>query len=172
MQIYAACYGAEAGVLALQYMPFRGLYLTGGVTAKTLPFLQKDHVFMSAFFDKGRVSPLLQHVPVYVIRSEDMGQRGAHLRAVQMLHGAKTCARNTDMPAVDPAKDLPPPRRSAADEAAFMRGIREHSSKSSGVMSEMVPQSEAQADELLEDIRKHARSRSKRGSDGPGSAVT
>ena len=32
---------------------------------------------------QGRVSPLLQQVPVYVILSDDMGQRGAHLRAVQ-----------------------------------------------------------------------------------------
>ena len=67
MHIFASCYGAEAGVLALQYMPFRGLYLTGGVTAKVMPLLTHDPAFMAAFFDKGRVSPLLQHVPVIVI---------------------------------------------------------------------------------------------------------
>ena len=97
-------------MLALQYMPFRGLYLTGGVTAKLMPLLKSDPAFMAAFFDKGRVSPLLQHVPVYIIKTEDMGQRGAHLRAVQMLQGARECARHLDMQGIT-ASDLPPPRQ-------------------------------------------------------------
>eukprot|EP00746_Dinoflagellata_sp_MGD_P032725 gnl/MRDRNA2_/MRDRNA2_17801_c0_seq1.p1 gnl/MRDRNA2_/MRDRNA2_17801_c0~~gnl/MRDRNA2_/MRDRNA2_17801_c0_seq1.p1 ORF type:complete len:110 (+),score=13.28 gnl/MRDRNA2_/MRDRNA2_17801_c0_seq1:339-668(+) len=66
-------------------MPFRGVYLTGGVTGKTLKWLTKDNTFMDAYLDKGRVSPSVKLVPVYVVNSEDMGQRGAHLRAVQIL---------------------------------------------------------------------------------------
>ena len=34
MSIFASCYGAETGVCALKFMPFGGLYLTGGVTGK------------------------------------------------------------------------------------------------------------------------------------------
>ena len=41
--------------------------------------------FLEAYYDKGRVSPLLQRVPLYIIRADDTGQRGAHLRAVHLL---------------------------------------------------------------------------------------
>jgi len=85
MSIFASCYGAEAGVLALKFMPFAGLYLTGGVTGKARHFLEKDQAFMEAYMDKGRVSPLLQRVPLYVVKGADMGKRGAHLRAIYLL---------------------------------------------------------------------------------------
>ena len=41
--------------------------------------------FLEAYYDKGRVSPLLKRVPLYIIRADDTGQRGAHLRAVHLL---------------------------------------------------------------------------------------
>lgn len=33
----------------------------------------------------GRLTPVLHRVPLYIVNSDDMGQRGAHLRAVQLL---------------------------------------------------------------------------------------
>merc|ERR1719456_20076 len=66
-------------------MPFRGLYVTGGVTLKALDTLVKDGAFMDAYRDKGRVATLLQQVPVYIVKNEEMGKRGAHLRAVMLL---------------------------------------------------------------------------------------
>ena len=68
LQIFCACYGAETGVLGLKYMPFGGLYLSGGVTARLLDRLIKEPEFMDAYWDKGRVSPLLSRVPLYVIK--------------------------------------------------------------------------------------------------------
>lgn len=111
MLIYAGCYGAEAGVLALQYMPFRGLYLTGGVTRKTLKYLMMDNTFMDAYLDKGRVSPSVAMVPLYVINNEDMGKRGAHLRAVQLLKEANigVARRQSSFIHLD-KEDLVPPR--------------------------------------------------------------
>ena len=63
-----------------------------------MEFLKRDDAFLHAFLDKGRVSPLLDLVPLYVVKGDDMGQRGAHLRAVQLLRqgpdpGADTEAR-------------------------------------------------------------------------------
>lgn len=40
---------------------------------------------MNSYLDKGRLSPLLEKVPLYFVKSDDMGQRGAHFRAVQLL---------------------------------------------------------------------------------------
>lgn len=86
LNIFASCYGAEAGVTALKFLPFGGLYLTGGVTGKTMDFLLKDQNFMDSFYDKGRVSPILKRVPLFVVLTDDMGERGSHLRAVKLLH--------------------------------------------------------------------------------------
>ncbi|CAK0823413.1 unnamed protein product, partial [Prorocentrum cordatum] len=86
--IFAECYGAATGSMAIQdgFMPFRGLFITGGVSKK-LEHLLKDGQgsFIKALHDKGRVSPLLDQVPLYLVKSDDMGQRGAHLRSVRLL---------------------------------------------------------------------------------------
>jgi hypothetical protein len=72
--------------MAIQFMPFRGLFITGGVSKKLEHLLAEDRgTFIRAFHDKGRVSPLVDQVPLYLVKSDDMGQRGAHLRSVRLL---------------------------------------------------------------------------------------
>lgn len=111
MQMFASSYGSQVGALALHFMPFRGIYITGGVTQKSLDFLQRDGSFMEAYQDKGRVSPLLSRIPLYFVKSDDMGQRGAHYRAVQLLkrhlQGRDELRRHSQRIS---AEDLPPPR--------------------------------------------------------------
>jgi len=85
LSIFTSCYGAEAGVTGLKFLPFGGLFLTGGVTSKTAHLLFKETGFMDAFYDKGRVSPVLQRVPLFLVLTDDMGERGSHLRAVRLL---------------------------------------------------------------------------------------
>lgn len=88
VELFMSAYGSEAGVLALQYLPFGGIFLTGGVTAKMRDFLtdwDKSHVFLDAFLDKGRVSHILEKIPVYLVRKEDLGERGAKLKVQRML---------------------------------------------------------------------------------------
>lgn len=60
-----SAYGAEAGVCALKFLPFGGLYICGGLAPKNLKRM-KSEVFSDAFFDKGRVSDVLKQVPVKV----------------------------------------------------------------------------------------------------------
>jgi glucokinase len=84
LEIFADCYGACCGTFALNIMPFGGLYISGGVTQKLHDFLQSSPKFIDAFLDKGRVSPMLHDVPVYFVKGDEMGQRGAHLRAVRL----------------------------------------------------------------------------------------
>jgi len=87
MDIFAGCYGAACGSWAIQTLPFRGLFITGGVSKRLADKLKcsKGH-FMRAYHNKGRVAPLLDQVPLYLVKSDDMGQRGAHLRSVRLLH--------------------------------------------------------------------------------------
>jgi glucokinase len=123
MQIFAGCYGAVCGTFALQFIPFGGLYLSGGVTQRLQKFLQEDGSFLEAFFDKGRVSPMLKDIPLFFVKGDEMGQRGAHLRAVRLLHhhrggslpaAARFATKTNEM-------HLAPPRN--ADLAAVMREL-------------------------------------------------
>ena len=84
MKIFISAYGSEAGVACLKWMPFNGLYLTGGITPKNIDRISEpDGDFLHSFFDKGRVSPFLKRVPLYAVLEEDVGERGAHLVAVK-----------------------------------------------------------------------------------------
>ena len=69
-------YGAEAGNLALKMLAVGGVYLGGGIAPKMLPKLKSD-IFLDAFLHKGRMSPLLRSMPVYVILDEKTALRGA-----------------------------------------------------------------------------------------------
>jgi glucokinase len=76
LRMFAAAYGAEAGNVALKVLAMGGIYLGGGIPPKILKTL-KDRVFMEAFLDKGRLSPLLESVPVRVILDDTCALLGA-----------------------------------------------------------------------------------------------
>jgi len=76
MKTFAAAYGAEAGNIALKVLAMGGIYLGGGIAPKILQTLQNGG-FMQAFLDKGRMSPLLESVPVRVILDDTCALLGA-----------------------------------------------------------------------------------------------
>ena len=76
MQTFAAAYGAEAGNIALKVLATGGIYLGGGIAPKILKTLASGG-FMQAFLDKGRLSPLLESIPVRVILDESCALLGA-----------------------------------------------------------------------------------------------
>jgi len=89
VNFFIGAYGSEAGVLALKYMPFGGLFITGGVSSKTRDFILgqrgKEHHFIDSFLDKGRVSRILTNVPIFLVRGEDLGERGVKLKALRIF---------------------------------------------------------------------------------------
>ncbi|MEL7067737.1 MAG: glucokinase [Cyanobacteria bacterium J06581_3] len=82
MEIFIRAYGSEAGNISLKFLPRGGLYIAGGVTAKNLP-LMKGGEFMYAFGNKGRVSHLLDKIPVRVVVNQSVGLIGATLKATR-----------------------------------------------------------------------------------------
>jgi glucokinase len=76
MKIFTGAYGAEAGNLALKVLATGGMYLGGGIAPKILKTLQNG-TFTQAFIDKGRLSPLLESVPVRVILDDTCALLGA-----------------------------------------------------------------------------------------------
>lgn len=84
MEIFVTAYGAEAGNLALKLLPYGGLYVAGGIAAKNLPLMQSG-AFLQAFASKGRVSPLLEQVPIHVVLNPQVGLIGAALCAARLI---------------------------------------------------------------------------------------
>lgn len=69
-------YGAEAGNLALTSLSIGGVYVGGGIAPRILPILRAGR-FMRAFGAKGRLSPLLGRMPVFVVLDARTGLWGA-----------------------------------------------------------------------------------------------
>jgi glucokinase len=76
MKMFTGAYGAESGNIALKVLATGGMYLGGGIAPKILKTL-KNGTFMQAFLDKGRLSPLLQSIPVRVILDDTCALLGA-----------------------------------------------------------------------------------------------
>ena len=76
MKVFSGAYGAEAGNIALKVLATGGIYLGGGIAPKILQTL-RNGTFMQAFLDKGRLSPLLQSIPVRVILDDSCALLGA-----------------------------------------------------------------------------------------------
>jgi glucokinase len=79
---FVRLYGAEAGNLALKVMSRGGIYLGGGIAPKILPYL-KNGTFLNAFFDKGRMRPLLESMPVRVILNDRAALYGPALHVAK-----------------------------------------------------------------------------------------
>ncbi len=83
MNLFVGAYGAEAGNLALKLLPYGGLYVAGGIAAKNLPLLTQD-TFLDAFSHKGRLSKLLEDIPVRIVLNPRVGLIGAARRAAEL----------------------------------------------------------------------------------------
>lgn len=76
MEIFLEAYAAEAGNLALKLLPYGGLYIAGGIAAKNLSLI-KESSFLKVFKTKGRVSPILDSVPINIILNPQVGLLGS-----------------------------------------------------------------------------------------------
>jgi len=76
LDLFASIYGARAGNVALSFMATGGVYLGGGIAPRIVDKLS-DGTFMRAFVDKGRLSPVLARIPVFVILDDLTALRGA-----------------------------------------------------------------------------------------------
>ena len=85
MAIMIGAYGAEAGNCAVKFIPTGGLYVSGGLTPKNIDFIKgEDSPFMKAYRDKGRLTHLVNSIPLFAVLVEDMGMRGARVCAMRV----------------------------------------------------------------------------------------
>jgi glucokinase len=76
LDMFASIYGAAAGNVALLLKAVAGVYVGGGIAPKIIEKL-KDGTFMKAFIAKGRLSTLLEAIPVRVILNDKTALLGA-----------------------------------------------------------------------------------------------
>lgn len=76
LDLFVRLYGREAGNHALKLMATGGVYLGGGIAPGILDHL-KQGGFMRAFLDKGRMRPLMESMPVWVILNDKASLLGA-----------------------------------------------------------------------------------------------
>ena len=97
MDTFITSYGAEAGVAALKWLPYGGLYITGGMTPKNIDLIHTgpNGKFMTALKDKGRVSGVIDNIPIYAVLAEDLGERGAHFMAYSDFQDIIKSSNNT-----------------------------------------------------------------------------
>ncbi len=82
MEMFVEAYGAETGNLALKLLSYGGIYIAGGIAAKILPLMQ-DGRFLNTFKNKGRVSTLIEAVPVHIVLNSQVGLVGSVLYGLQ-----------------------------------------------------------------------------------------
>jgi glucokinase len=82
LEMMVELYGAMAGNLALLLKSFGGLYVGGGIAPKIIDKL-KDGSFMRNYGDKGRMSALVNSIPVRVILDDKTALYGAARCALQ-----------------------------------------------------------------------------------------
>jgi glucokinase len=76
LDMFVQLYGAMAGNLALLFKATGGLYVGGGIAPKIIEKL-KDGTFMQNYGDKGRMSGLVNSIPVRVILDDKTALYGA-----------------------------------------------------------------------------------------------
>ncbi len=85
LDLFFTIYGQEAGNLGLKVLAGGGVYLCGGIAPRNLARLREaDGPFQRAFAAKGRLSAVLEQVPVRVVTNPQAGLIGA---AVAGLRG-------------------------------------------------------------------------------------
>jgi glucokinase len=85
MDLWLGAYGSTAGDLALQTLCSGGLWVGGGTAGKLLAELRSP-AFLGPLQQKGRLSTVLEQVPVYALTDPEAGLFSAACRA-RMLMG-------------------------------------------------------------------------------------
>lgn len=85
IDIFLSIYGSVAGNLALTSLPFRGLYIAGGIAPRLIKQI-KESKFLEKFRDKGRMSNMMKDFPVHIIMNTDVGLIGARTYAAGLVN--------------------------------------------------------------------------------------
>ena len=84
IDLFLSIYGSIAGNLALTSLPFRGLYVAGGIAPRLIEQIKQSQ-FLEKFRDKGRMSNMMKDFPIHIIMNTDVGLIGARTYAASLV---------------------------------------------------------------------------------------
>ncbi len=85
MEIFIQAYGAAVGDMAVTFLPYGGIYITGNIAVNNLE-LMKSKEFINNFKNKARVNPLLlEKIPINIVLNTLSGLRGAVKYAINKM---------------------------------------------------------------------------------------
>jgi glucokinase len=96
LELLVSILGSEAGNLAVKLLSTGGVYLAGGIPFRILPALENGR-FMRAFAAKGRLSKLLERMPVWVVALR-AALLGAAIRGLELAKDGQTESRRGGEP--------------------------------------------------------------------------
>jgi glucokinase len=76
LDIFARVLGSQAGDVVLTYLSTGGVYLGGGIPPRVAAKLQAGGT-VAAYLQKGRLSPLVEMTPLYIINNDRVALLGA-----------------------------------------------------------------------------------------------
>jgi glucokinase len=82
---FVEIYGGYIGNLSLLWPARAGIYIAGGIAAKIESWMQQP-TFLKALHAKGRMSGLVKAMPVYLVKDESLGLKGAAVRALRLVN--------------------------------------------------------------------------------------
>ncbi|AUX43923.1 hypothetical protein SOCE26_053790 [Sorangium cellulosum] len=83
VDLFVEIYGAQAGNLALRELALGGVFILGNIARHVVA--ARRELFMKSFLKKGRLTPLLEEVPVALVTDPLVGVRGALALAKELL---------------------------------------------------------------------------------------
>ena len=86
LETFVSILGAEAGNLAAKVAATGGIYLGGGIPPHILPALE-NKCFLQALQQKGRLSDMLAHIPIYVILNPKAALLGVACHGLGLMPG-------------------------------------------------------------------------------------
>jgi glucokinase len=79
---FVSIYGAQAGNVALTLLATGGVYLAGGIVPKIAEAMRSG-LFINAFRRNAAMGALLERVPVYIVKTPEIGLLGARRMAAR-----------------------------------------------------------------------------------------
>lgn len=76
VDLFIELLAAETANLALKFMSVGGIYVAGGIVPKILPRISSEH-FQWVFSRQGRLSKVLETIPVRLVLNDDVGLIGS-----------------------------------------------------------------------------------------------
>ncbi len=85
LDMFVRIYAAQAGNLALTALARGGVYLVGNILLKNITKFRQPE-FISRFVDKGRMTALMEQIPIHLVLDDEVGLKGARLLAQKAMY--------------------------------------------------------------------------------------